>query len=355
MSAVSKIANGSKQHSGMVSNLHALRGIAAMMVVFHHTGIDVNDGAHWLGGVGAKGVDLFFVISGFIMVFTTMKTHMTVASFINNRVVRIVPLYWLFTFLVFGLAAQAPALFKATRPDLSELTMSLLFIPFVKANGLTHPMLPVGWTLNYEMFFYSLFALGLLLPKREIGVVTVTVVLALLVAIGQIAKPAGVISSFYTQPLIVLFGYGMLLGLVWQRLQAGPGLKVLAFFSLAITSILFLFGPSGLLKIAAPLYGVLAAGIVGSLLILERCGAVLTWFPARLLGDASYSIYLTHTFVTGAIGKLCRIWPPSLVGVAVIAFLTIVACAAVGIAVYRWLEQPLTIWAKRLHFRKSFG
>jgi exopolysaccharide production protein ExoZ len=109
---------------------------------------------------GGGGVDIFFVISGFIMVYTTQSHHVGPFSFFVNRVVRIVPIYWLLTLAVFTLAVIAPHLLGATRAAPSELLKSLLFIPFAKSNGAVQPILFLGWTLNYEMFFYMLFALG---------------------------------------------------------------------------------------------------------------------------------------------------------------------------------------------------
>lgn len=342
-----------KRDSDVVFNIHVLRGIAAMMVVFFHTGIDLDKGKYWLGGIGAKGVELFFVISGFIMVFTTVSRPMLALTFIKNRLLRIVPLYWLITLFVFALAAIAPNFFKATRPDLGELFLSLTFIPFVKSNGLVHPMLPVGWTLNYEMFFYILFTLGLLVPRYWVGVIGVAVLLAIMVMLGKIFEPTSTISWFYTRPIVSLFGYGMILGLVWRIPRITSCLKYFAMLMLIVSSTLFWCGPTGIFLPSGPIYGILAAGIVASALLLERCGAKLTWPILQLLGNASYSIYLTHSFVTGAIGKAVESWLlHHRVLLPIMAIFTMLACMLVGIAVHLWLEEPLSKLL-RIHVKKS--
>ena len=109
---------------------------------------------------GAAGVDIFFVVSGFIMVVTTMKRDMAPGEFLLHRIARIVPVYWVVTILLFAIVMYGfkPVGIMRMQPD--WLAKSLLFIPFDR-DGRVEPIISVGWTLNYEMFFYLLFALGL--------------------------------------------------------------------------------------------------------------------------------------------------------------------------------------------------
>ncbi len=257
-------------------NIHALRGLAAMLVVFCHANVWA-ERHPWSIATGANGVDLFFVISGFIMVFTTRLPTVTAPLFVQHRLIRVVPLYWLITLLVFCLVAVMPALFKGTRADFGELLLSLAFIPFMKSSGIAQPMVFVGWTLNYEMFFYALFACGLLLRNRLIGTLAVIGALAVLVLVGQLWAPAGVIPHFYTQPLIAEFAYGMLLGLWWRRVGAAPWVRRLACCGLVLGLTAFLFGSREILVVGNLGYGLLAALIVGTALVLEACGQTLRW------------------------------------------------------------------------------
>jgi peptidoglycan/LPS O-acetylase OafA/YrhL len=98
-----------------------------------------------------------------------MDREVTPWSFMANRIARIAPIYWTITLAVFTISPVAPSLLQATMPDWRELLKSLAFVPFEKSNGLTQPVLFVGWTLNYEMLFYALFAAGLSVRSRRLG------------------------------------------------------------------------------------------------------------------------------------------------------------------------------------------
>src|ERR1700730_5914930 len=141
----------------MIFNIQSLRALAALSVAYFHTDF---------GGIrfGSFGVDVFFVISGFIMaqICQTDSSH-----FFLRRLVRIVPLYWALTLLIFGLAKFAPWLVYRAPADWADLARSLFFVPYQNKSGLVQPELFLGWTLNYEMFFYVNVALALLIvPPR---------------------------------------------------------------------------------------------------------------------------------------------------------------------------------------------
>jgi peptidoglycan/LPS O-acetylase OafA/YrhL len=127
---------------GTIKNIQALRAIAALSVVLYH--IDII-------GIGSSGVDIFFVISGFVI--AKSGSNVDAVQFYSRRLFRIVPIYWIGTILVFGIAIVAPHLLKHTDADLADLIRSLIFIPYLKSSGLAQPVLFLGWTLNYEMFF----------------------------------------------------------------------------------------------------------------------------------------------------------------------------------------------------------
>ena len=120
----------------------------------------------WL--FGQAGVDIFFVISGFIMWVTTHDRPTTPLRFMTNRIVRIVPLYWLITLAVAAMAFAVPSLFRGVVLTPEHVIKSLLFIPHYYPGMPTRvwPLLLPGWTLNYEMVFYLVFAIALLLPRR---------------------------------------------------------------------------------------------------------------------------------------------------------------------------------------------
>jgi exopolysaccharide production protein ExoZ len=332
------------QQVGVVRNIQVLRAIAALLVVFVH----LDRMLLWLGlpVFGGAGVDIFFVISGFIMVYTTSgRNDVTSWSFMTDRIVRIVPIYWVITMTVFGVALLAPALLQGTSSDWVELLKSLFFIPFTKANGLVAPVMFVGWSLNYEMFFYLLFAIGLLLPNREWGVMAVIACLLSLVGLGLLGQPQDVISRFYTSIIMLNFALGMLIGILYRRIPAA----VPAFLRLTTAvAVLASGGVAVLLPLAYPkaqsflVSGLPASVAVAGALALERWGWVLTNRWCLLLGNASYSIYLIHPFVTQAVQKIAAGLPHrGWTAAAMIAVALATVCLA-GVSSYRLFEQPLS-------------
>jgi peptidoglycan/LPS O-acetylase OafA/YrhL len=333
----------------VVRNVQALRGLAALLVIFAH--LETVLPRIGLQPFGYAGVDIFFVISGFIMVYTTANRDVTPISFISDRIARIVPIYWIVTLAVFGLVLVSPTLLQTTNADWSELAKSLAFIPFEKNHDLVAPILFVGWTLNYEMFFYLLFALGLTLPGKKAGPLAVIRCLAFLAVAGLLEHPQSVFGKFYTDAVVLDFALGVVIGLAHSKipLQATVSSKV-AVASLVVAGIfLVLVLPLIFPDVSTFIVGGLPAClIVGGGLILERWGWVVKAAWCLVLGNASYSIYLTHTFVTEAAQKTAAKIQPGATESSLLIAGTAVAVCVVGILVHRTLEQPLSTMARRL-------
>ena len=143
----------------MLYNLQILRGIAAVGVVFYHTAFLLPGNVH----TDFSGVSIFFVISGFIMCFITRQSA---EDFLPKRIIRIVPMYWLCTIAFVVINHRLFKLFKpstwTTDTTLAiDIPQSLLFLPSEKA-----PLLGVGWTLNFEIYFYLVFAVALWINRR---------------------------------------------------------------------------------------------------------------------------------------------------------------------------------------------
>jgi len=337
----------------MLQNVQALRGLAAFLVVFVHL-----ERLAILAGLpagatifGNSGVDVFFVISGLIMVVTTAGRKQPPQGFLRNRLTRIAPLYWAITLAVFALALVAPSLLQTTTADPLQLLKSLAFIPYARADGAMHPVVFVGWTLNYEMAFYLVFALGLMLPGRLAGLALSLAILLAAAAFGQIARPSGEL-GFYSAPIILEFGAGMVLGALYVRegLPRGAawGWPAAAIGAAALA--LMLAGPWLWPQFdRAVMFGVPAVVLVASGLIAERAGLVLNQGWIQTLGAASYSVYLTHFFctqvVTKAAERLAGFGPLVMWALAPVAFLLV---AMVGVFVHRRIELPLTELARKV-------
>jgi exopolysaccharide production protein ExoZ len=355
LSEPSAADRASRHASGSIDNIQVLRAVAALLVVFVH--LDQFLRALGVPPFGHGGVDLFFVISGFIMVYTTRSRPIGPVAFMVNRITRIAPIYWLITLAVYAVALAAPSLLQATSASLEQLAKSLLFIPFQKSNGLVQPVLFVGWTLNFEMFFYAVFALGLMFPERRVGALVVMSLLAGLVLVGAVFQPRGVVAEFYTRPIIIEFAAGM--ALAWF----GGGLTVAsAVARRALTAVIVL----GALALAlVPLWapdvsrvltqGVPATVVATSAIVLHQSGVRWSSRVPLLLGNASYSLYLTHPFVTQAAQKAGKLLGLTPVVAVVLMAVTLVAVCVVGVITHLAIEKPLTRLAKAFADRLVVG
>jgi exopolysaccharide production protein ExoZ len=320
-----------------------LRGIAAMMVVWFHAA-EQFAGANALlpNRFGNSGVDLFFVISGFIMVVTTSGSTMSPVEFMRRRIIRVVPLYWLLTLAMVGVALVAPGLFRTLIVTPGALVKSLLFIPHYSSSfpAMAWPLLVPGWTLNFEMFFYLMFALALALPPRW-RLIGLALVFATLVTTGLVLGPFdSAPMQVYTSIVMLEFVAGAVIGTWWLRHgvelpRAASAIAIVAGFTML------------LMRDHAPL-GTFTQ-IIGAALVV--CGALNSKFAAwklpllQRLGDSSYSLYLTHLF---ALGALRVVWlhlveqPLALPALCVFMAVALIVCAVVGILSWRWIEAPLS-------------
>jgi exopolysaccharide production protein ExoZ len=281
-----------------------LRGVAAMLVVVYHLGSPLERmgyQGHWPAGLSG-GVDIFFVISGFVMWLTTRGRPTTTLDFWRRRITRIVPLYWLVTSVMLIVLLAAPQLMQTARFELGHVIASYLFIPAVNpARPAMEPLLFPGWTLNYEMFFYLIF--GLLLPvsarARLIGTVAI---LAGLVALGvALDLPRLSIAGFYSDSIMLEFAFGMLLGELTFVRGGGrllPRAAGWALMAAGFACLLLLPGIPGVPR--SVLYGVPGVMIVLGCLSVECDGGVPAIPLLHHLGNASYSIYLTQMITMAA-------------------------------------------------------
>lgn len=327
-------------------SLQLLRFLAALMVVIAHgtqayslrvRGSDGSDYWH----LGTIGVDIFFVISGCMMALTTRHAEAGGAaawSFIVKRAIRIVPIYWIFTALKLLVALAVPAASLKAMPTADHIAASLLFIPHESAQGEFWPVLPVGWTLNFEMFFYVAFAAILAIDAHRL--LGVMLLFASMTAIGKLDFSPDFF-HFYLDSLLFEFLFGMVLaGLAAspRRAQMTGWKNVFLSALLCCVALLFLvFGdplPRGLS------WGIPAACLVClALLWEEHVRGCRLLHPAVRAGDSSYSLYLTHTFtVPAAVIIAGKFMEANQTVTVLFAAITSVMVAEVT---YRLLERPL--------------
>ena len=338
---------GSRKRVEIVS-IQYLRGIAALGVVLAHASISLLDPRALIPlGIGKAGVDIFFVISGFIMYFTTVNRNTKISHFYLRRFVRIFPLYFAVSTLAFLIARFAPQLTHTFSPYLLDYLRSICFIPYYHVLGslkpLIRPEVGQGWTLNYEVFFYILFGLCLSLPQRfRLGcLIAAGITLSLA---GLLLRPTGAVLQTYTDSLILEFVLGVILGYLFV---SGPAKSVLMTGAILLAGACFGSVTCQILSIPLPRvlsFGLPAATLVGGLLWLERAGHLRPNRTLLLLGDASYSLYLTHGFVLAILRReweshfnvnLIRTHAAFIVASVLIAEL-------VGIMAFQWMEKPVT-------------
>ncbi|WP_245410922.1 acyltransferase family protein [Microvirga flavescens] len=341
-------------------HIQLLRALAALAVAFLHAQHDAADLAARLGFTFSPldnfpwmaGVDVFFVISGFIMVYTSRDLFAAPSGrgiFLARRIARIVPLYWMVTTLYVVAALVVPVLVHGGLPSVWAVIASYLFIPFDRP-GPIQPIYSLGWTLNYEMFFYALFAFVLVLRGR----VALLVLAGALISFTLIGRVASLPQpfAFWTDPIILEFAFGI--GLGWLRVQG----VTLAFFwraLLAIAGVALLAGnvlgpPSEIGAIRFVAWGVPAALLVAAASLGPERPASANWltrFGVRV-GDVSYAIYLIHPFVMRSLSEaVARSGWGAVLGPWGFFALVLSGTLAASFAVHLWFERPVTAWLRR--------
>ena len=329
-------------------SIQYLRGFAAMLVLASHALLYPLVEHHLgFGRLGWLGVILFFVISGFIMVAVTGEGRFSAPDFLRRRFIRIVPMYWGATLLAALLALLAPSLFKTTVYDTGQLVLSLLFVPFHNpVSGGIHPLYKLGWTLNYEVFFYVCFALLAFLGAGA-RVVWLTVAFTALALIGLLFQPEPAAARFYTSFMPLAFCAGAWLGLATIRGRIA-GLSRLILCGVVAFGVIGLVGGFAGARPGLVEYGVAFIGLVAFasaiVLLAVRLEAVMTHVSLlELIGDASYSIYLVHIYEVAILAGLAFkvLDPHDMIADYGVAAASLAGGTITGILLYRLVEKPL--------------
>jgi exopolysaccharide production protein ExoZ len=332
---------------GNLKSLQALRAIAATSVVYYHIALPPEATA--IPRFGAFGVDIFFVISGFVMALVVAKGQLP-RAFAINRITRIVPLYWVLTTGILILALTQPQLLLTTRPNLENYIKSLLFIPYFKESGELQPMLVVGWTLNYEMFFYLCVWVSILVARKAYGLITSGLLVATYIVLGKLSGN-DVLEAFFGRLIIFEFALGLLAYQIYKRgTLKRLGNKTLFVISLASYAFMAFAEARELQVDRAVLFGIPSSALVLSATAMDDANFFGPSSVADVLasiGDASYATYLSHFYVVEGMRKLVfprlAIDPYTPVGV----LLIVVASLAVGQVIYILCDKPLSNYFRR--------
>jgi exopolysaccharide production protein ExoZ len=324
-----------------IVSVQALRAVAALSVVLcHFDQVGLMMTGHADDPIPlyslASGVDLFFVISGFIMVYSSEDLFGITGAwkaFLTRRIARIVPLYWATTAIAIPL--MSPSF------DWQSLLGSYFFIPYRAASGAIYPLHGVGWTLNFEMFFYALFAVTIRLP-RNFAVPALCAVLTSIVLLGHWFQPQSAPLAFWSDPIILEFAIGMVIALLYRKGLQLPIVLRLCLIAAGAAAIWLSdqhMPPSGY---RALLWGIPAAMIFAGTVLGKQPDFGWLRSPTKLLGDASYALYLIHPLVTTVIFVA---WPYGLnrFPLAFVLSLGVIVAAVSSVAVWIIERRAKTI------------
>jgi peptidoglycan/LPS O-acetylase OafA/YrhL len=327
----------------LLTNIQILRFFAAFAVLIGHAGDLFMPSAAYLKSIPwSGGVDIFFVISGFVMTYLTQGQFGRPGApkaFLIRRIIRIVPPYWLFTTMMVAAVLLFSDHVRNTTLSMGSVLTSYLFAPWPRiSDGQLNPLLSQGWTLNYEAFFYLAFAAALLFRR---GLWWLAGGFLLLVAAHPLIPAELFALAFWSNPIILEFLGGVGLALLFLR---GHRLSWWGSLGLAALAVAFFLltepvEPSAFRRIIH--VGLPALMLCASLALAPEPAEPGPIRRALVSGgDSSYTLYLSHTFTLNA---AVIAWQVSGIGMPIpaMAAAMIVSIAAAAL-IYRWIERPMT-------------
>jgi len=329
----------------MIYSVQYMRAIAALFVVIHH--------AAWKGGqyssssfdwfvIGEAGVDLFFIISGYIMCHTVDNKNINFTRFIKARVLRIIPLYWVLTTMALAVYLLFPEKVNSSGGHTN------IFLSYTLFPTLDSYLINNGWTLSYEFFFYFLFAFSLGFAAKYKYLYSVAIILAL-VSIGNIVSSNIHLFDFITNPLLLEFTFGIgIFYLFKERTLSFSTGAVLIALSILLIVLVNNFQPD-LSRVIS--YGIPSLlffiGMIALEPIFKRNNKNIFNQLFEYIGNSSYSLYLSHPFALVACSIIFEKLGLHQYGFLFVALL--VVCSVVsGHLCYLILEKNLTKLTKKM-------
>lgn len=322
-----------------LTNIQILRGLAAVWVVLYHAlGLplpsgEVNPILGFAAGFGYFGVDIFFVLSGFVICYSVHGKMITAGAFFRRRAERIVPPYFILTTVLFIGMLAAPSLFHSMNASLDHFLRSIVYLSFTRYD---FPVLYIGWTLEYEMLFYLLAALALAFGMQVFNRLSVIIALLIVggVLVTQAYGPVRVF-GFVTNPIILEFGFGFVIAGVFLTKRIDSYSMVA--LGVAITAIA-LINPTH----RALLAGIPSAALLCICLAMHHRVTLPQFIknPLSTVGEASYSIYLMQVFSLPLAGKLSR-FAAAVLEPNTFILLTTGFTIFLGWVFFRYVETPI--------------
>lgn len=344
-------------------SIQFLRFVAAFFVLITHATFYVHeryDQSVRIIKEGSIGVDIFFIISGFVILLSSIKKDGGFeegSKFTVKRLIRIVPMYWIATTIKVAALIAAPAVVLHATLDPSRIIMSYFFLPSVTPDGRWEPILGVGWTLVFEMFFYLLFASALFARKNPVYVASF--IILCFAAISTMRAQSWTVHTMYFDVILIYFVIGMICYIAIVNLDK----KTMLFITSTMISISFIFLVRKVVN-GEPIIKRLSIDtfvfVTTFFLAVTQCERFFKgWFSrlTSLFGDASYSTYLFHPLIAPAVPALfskAREHGYNLNSTLVI-LATIVIAFLATLLIHLAIEKPLTNKLKKIYARRNVG
>lgn len=338
-----------------ISFIQDLRGIAALLVLYTHTAnfvykklkltdyTKISDIDISRSSFGDIGVDIFFIISGIVMAISLMNRKVSALKFLKKRAIRIVPIYYFYSaILLFSIIIVGKV-----GVDYKSLICSIFFLPVNIDDSIFLAFLGPGWTLNYEVFFYILIAIGLSLTKNLNNAFLFVVILILtLIFGGYFFKPeTDSIAYFYTNSILIEFAIGLVLGFTFKKLNGKIksfkfGLLLLLLLITLVTKY-FEFEIVQLTPYRGLLYGSIACVFIMVYATFNK-----SWRFLYKIGEISYTLYLAHlAFVLQGTWKFLLYFKvETFLNFYLLVFLVMFIVVLISFPLYYLVEKKLNIY-----------
>ncbi len=324
-----------------ISNIQILRGIAVLMVVFSHISQTLNQyelelNSQYISYFGSLGVDIFFIISGFIMVVVTQnkfKNYLNVKNFLFSRFSRIYPLYWIYAFTAFFISVG----------DLNYRFIETLFLLPQK-----NTVLAVAWSLIYELYFYLIFALFMLfISERFLLLVSISwgIIMMLFFHFTNIDNEYFKVA---TSPLILEFIIGIIIANYYLKLNNNIYISfIILFFHIVI---IYIFKQIFIINSFWFGYFIehsLVASFIVFVFLMFKDGSSYLNKSIEYIGDISYGIYLSHIFQLIVLVKVFNYF--EITNIYFIIFTMLISVLIYGVISYKYIEKPLILFTRKLY------
>jgi peptidoglycan/LPS O-acetylase OafA/YrhL len=332
-----------KKGKNILISIQYLRAIAILLVICTHLGYKDNQYGSGVFNfnIGIIGVDIFFVISGFIMYYIMNDRgngYYIIKSFLKHRIIRIIPLYWVLTTL-------ALIMFFIFSENLSRTTETGILNSYFLYPSEYEKYLDPAWTLSYEFYFYFLFSIGLLFKKNRI--IIVSSFLILFYTLSYMLPYNNAMMQFLSNSIVFEFIYGMIIAYIYIHTKQNK-IKISIISILIFIILIFLYFIDIQTGIRALDFGIPSMFIVLSFIMIDEILQISKIKTLESIGNISYSLYLSHAFILAIIGVLYNKIKIHTLFSEILFIMTMFFSSLIfGYIIYIYLEKKLISYFKK--------